>query len=241
MKFLNRILLFHLFMTISNFSYSQNWKLIGGFNLSNLYNKEICDSEEEMTKVNSGIHFGLQIESKVSKNICLVSGLIFSSKGHRYFYDGTTFPTFQSEDPNIFFIPNGIPLPVSQRSKLNLYYLDVPINLKSSIRIKKIKVNFQFGPYLGIGLYGNHKSAVTILSVGSFIEEEKIWTNNENQSEIKRIDFGLNLGSGAELGSFELMFDYDVGLNNIVKNMTQEKFYNRVFRISVFYTFRKKE
>ena len=82
------------------------------------------------------------------------------------------------------------------------------------------------GTYFGYGLSAKVKSGND--------EEEIEFGSTDNQ--IKRIDAGLNFGTGVEFESIQLGINYELGLVNL-ENVEEATLNNRVFTISVAYLF----
>jgi|GEM_PF-207328 len=143
-----------------------------------------------------GLHFGITTEFPISDKISLEPALLFSTKGC------------------ISLIAN----------KVNLYYLELPINTVYKIDFEQICLLFYAGPYVGYALSGNKLKIVTFA---------------EMNSTIKPIDFGINLGAGVGISSFIFNIQYGLGLANLTPNTTNfaSTLKNRVIGLSVGYKF----
>lgn len=80
--------------------------------------------------------------------------------------------------------------------KLNPYYIEIPIHGGYRYSINDdFSIFGEFGPYLAVGVAGKRNG-------------QKIF----DQPGVKRFDFGVGLGIGAEYKKFQLRIGYDFGL-----------------------------
>jgi hypothetical protein len=148
----------------------------------------------------AGFHIGASFEIPIFKIISIEPALLFSAKGCKI-----------------------------SDFKTNLYYLEVPINVKATFDVKVVKIYGALGPYIGIALFGNNK-----------VEDEKESIEWGSDGDFKRIDVGLTFGAGVEIGAIPIYFglSYSLGLSNISANSDGDaSVNNRVFGISVGYKF----
>ncbi|MDP3463019.1 MAG: porin family protein [Bacteroidales bacterium] len=116
----------------------------------------------------------------------------------------------------------------SYEGTLSLMYVEVPLNAKAYLEVGGIKLYGTAGPYLGFGVTGKFKSDDD--------DESVEWGSDEDESDFKRLDFGLNIGAGAQFGPIEAGLTYGLGLANISPSSGNGyKENNRVFGISVAY------
>lgn len=112
----------------------------------------------------------------------------------------------------------------------NLMYIDVPLTAKATIETGNVKLYGIFGPYVGIGLSGHiyHNEQGTKI----------IWGSDNEIGVLKRSDFGLIIGGGVEINSFQIGLNYELGLKNISSFTDYNtKVYNRVLGMSFGYKF----
>lgn len=113
----------------------------------------------------------------------------------------------------------------SDNTLTNLYYLDIPFNVKMYSSVGKTSLYFEIGPYLGIGLSGKlHDWQIRKISWGSTI----------NNDDYKRFDSGISMGVGLKIKPILIGLSYDLGLANIYPT-GDIILHNRVF--SVFMEF----
>lgn len=221
MKNLSALLIAMSMITLSTKSFSQRMTVKGGLNMSTVgYN--YFDEGEESLKMNPGINLGVTVEFKIAKPLAIETGLIFSTKGFKMVQDysdmGETY---------------------KMTGKFNLYYIDVPLNLKGSFNIGKVKVYGTAGPYLGVGLLGSSKYEETY---NGETDSEKDIFDFEDLG-IKRLDYGLNAGLGFEIKAMQIGVNYGYGLQNLIEgeNSNSEfKLTNKVLSFTVGYKFGKK-
>lgn len=106
----------------------------------------------------------------------------------------------------------------------NVMYVEVPLNAKAYFDIGEVKLFALAGPYIGIGVTGTSK-------VGD--ESEDIEWGTE-VDEANRIDYGLNIGAGVQIGAIEAGIGYGLGLGNM-SNADDHSYKHRVLGISVAY------
>ncbi len=112
---------------------------------------------------------------------------------------------------------------------LNLYYLEVPLLGKATYDLGDVMLYGQLGPYVGFGLAGKFKSDD---------EEEDIDWGSDDDDDLKRLDFGLNIGAGVQVSNITIGASYGLGLMNISPHDEGGfKTNNRVIGVSVGYKF----
>lgn len=113
--------------------------------------------------------------------------------------------------------------------KINVVCLDIPILFKGYFELNdNILIYNTFGPYLGLGLFGED-------SIG-----DVSW-GNDHDNNFERLDFGLSLGAGVDFNGTQVGVAYDFSLLN---NNTDQGWYiyrYRVVRLSLSYKLRRKE
>ena len=112
--------------------------------------------------------------------------------------------------------------------KVPISYFEVPMNLVYKHDLGGTKLFVLGGAYIGYGLSAKVKSGDD--------EEEIEFGSNDDQ--LKRIDAGLNFGTGIEFQKIQLGINYELGIIDL-ENLEEATLKNRVFSISVAYLFRK--
>lgn len=218
MKNILKIFIILLISTITLQANAQTLGIKAGFNLANM--KETVDATTFSidTKMKAGFHVGLMYDIPIKTYLSFEPALLFTTKGLKI-------------KENIL----GVVLDAS----LNLYYIDIPLNLKGNFNIgEETNVYVAFGPYLGFGLSGKSKVYASYLGQSESSEENVIWGNDPNNDYLKRFDFGLTFGAGIEFKKYMFGISYDLGLTNISAYQEDDtSLKNRVLKFSLGYRF----
>jgi len=131
----------------------------------------------------------------------------------------------------------------NRRKNTRLYYLEIPVDFLYKTQTKAGTLFFGGGPYAAYGIAGKYSLSGIIFDSAIDGSNRVVFGNDEN-SDYKRTDYGLNLRAVIRLLhgiGFELNYEY--GLKNIaapgVYNDVNIKTRNRVFGIAVSYLFKK--
>lgn len=131
----------------------------------------------------------------------------------------------------------------NRRKNTRLYYLEVPVVLLYKLPTKAGTIFLGGGPYAAYGVAGTYTLSGIIYDSPIDGTNKVSFGNNEN-SDYKRTDYGLNLRAEIRLLhgiGFELNYEY--GLRNIatpgVYDDANIKTRNKVFGIAVSYLFKK--
>ncbi|NVO11688.1 MAG: PorT family protein [Bacteroidales bacterium] len=108
--------------------------------------------------------------------------------------------------------------------KYRYNYIDIPASIVYKFELDNINFNFEFGPYLSTGINGKYIQGgkTSKIHFGSAA------------NQVKRFDFGLNLGYCLEFEKITLRLNYMVGFINFANNGV-ESLKNRAFTFSVGY------
>ncbi|OFX88681.1 MAG: hypothetical protein A2W99_04225 [Bacteroidetes bacterium GWF2_33_16] len=219
MKKITKILILIVFVAFATESFAQKFGLKAGLNFANMLNKNdyITASDEYESK--TGFQVGPIVEFRLTNLLSLETGVLFSTKG------------FKTEDSGKLYGVNWETL-----SSYNLNYLDIPVYLRVGYNIGSVRVFGNIGPYIGIALSGKEKIERTV-DVATEIDEYKIQIGSEKgEDNIKRTDFGLNIGISAALKEYEIGLNYGLGLANLSPSTDNgTEFKNRVFSITFAY------
>lgn len=115
---------------------------------------------------------------------------------------------------------------IKDLSKINFLYAEIPLNLKAYFDVTGIKIYGLLGPYLGIGLTGKTKFDPDLNLNDLDIE----W--GDDLGEFKRLDYGVNIGAGIDLGKIQIGAQYGLGLADISSDIKHS-----VIAINVGYKF----
>lgn len=93
----------------------------------------------------------------------------------------------------------------------NFWYFDIPVLLNLKIPIKKSGLFIEMGPYAGIGLSGNYKSYENANEPFN----EKVKFKWGEDGDVKRMEYGIMGGAGAEINRFKFGLSYTYSMRNI--------------------------
>lgn len=126
-----------------------------------------------------------------------------------------------------------------------LSFFELPINIKSSFKIKNVHIFFTTGPYFAYGINGNIDFKCTSTESGIIIYSEKYkvnWALGEI-ADYKRLDYGLSFGLGIEKRPIEFSISINRGIRKIHQSFWIESYtkdYILTYNGSVVYFFGKK-
>ncbi|MFV0331567.1 MAG: porin family protein [Dysgonomonas sp.] len=141
----------------------------------------------EDSKLKVGFNVGVTADYALTPDFYLLTGLEFTTKGSKV-----------DDNTNL---------------KLNLSYLQLPIHAGYKITVSNdTRILFHAGPYLAYAVDGKWKvkEGGSEVSVGAFSDDAEA-----GGIKMKRFDFGLGFGVGAEFGKINAGVNCDFGLVNI--------------------------
>ncbi len=195
MKHLGKFIIVIVLLAFVSNSYGQF--LVGakvGMNISNMVNKDDDDTWSDDWDSKIGFHVGPAFEIGIANFFSIESGLILSTRGFK-----------QSEESG----------GEEWSLKLNLLYLDIPINTKFSFDVGSAKIFATVGPYFGVGLSGKVKEEYSYGGETEKDEWDIEWGSDEEEDDLKRLDIGLTAGAGVQINIIRIYFHYDLGLANL--------------------------
>ena len=196
----------------------QTFGVKGGFNLSNMMNKDNDFKYSEEYKAKPGFNVGVTLDMPITDPIVFQTGIILDTKGYKRNYT----------DNNIKYEIN-----------LSPYYIDIPLHIKYTLELNNIKPYLSAGPYLGVGVSGKVTQKTIIAGISSTDSEAINWGNDDN-ANLKQFDGGIDFGAGLEFGNIYVGAEYSLGLANIcVQPDNGQKINNRLLSISIGYRFVK--
>lgn len=213
MKSLLNLSFVAILITIALDSSGQTFCIKGGLNLSDTH--FIIDDGFDEPKMNPGFHLGPVMELDLNNDFSIETGFLITTKGFK----------INSS------LPDETGVEETYKVNTNLYYIDVPFNIKAKLRLNGFEIYGSAGPYMGIGIKGKGK-----LELGD--EKETSTIKFGPDENVKRLEFGLNFGGGLEFSHFLFGLNYGLGLTN-TSQQEGVKAKNRVLSISVGYKFGK--
>ena len=198
---------------------AQKLGIKAGLNFSNMLEKDNAETYSEDYKSRTGIHLGAVAEIPVTEMFSFEPGLLLSAKGYKVKESGT-------EDGETYDISQ----------KVNTLYLDVPLSLKANFTLGKIKAYGLMGPYFGLGLSGKFTDEYTYDGETEKVEFDINWGSDSEKDDLKRLDFGWNVGAGVTFNSLQAGLAYGIGLANLAPGSEGSyRVKNRVFSLTVGY------
>ena len=200
---------------------AQTFGLKAGFNLATMHEMDLQYTYSNNYSFNPGFHAGFTLDLPFSEVFSFQPELLFST-------GGTKYEVSQS----------GTDL----SGKANLYYIEVPLNLKLGIKLDrrgKNKLFFTGGPYFAYGITGKVEAIITTSGQSESASEDVKWGDDATEDNFKPFDYGMDIGAGFEFGALSLGASYDFGFANISANQENGLLaQNRVLKISVGYLFK---
>jgi hypothetical protein len=186
-----------------------------GLNVTNVNSK--FDGEKIDTDPLVGFHLGAVAEFSFSEKVSILPSLTFSQFGAK--------------------LSQEIPLLGKVESTIRINYLMLGLPVGYKLDLDKVKIHLAAGPYASFGLSGKFK-----LKIDSETEEEDIKFGNNDDSDLRRGDFGLLLSPGIEFpvgnGALLINLNYGLGLANTEpKGDSDNSSKNTMFGLSVSYLF----
>jgi len=214
MKKIKTLLITVLISSIVSVSYAQTFGVSGGLNFSKMSIKDNFGTAD--SKMIVGYHLGVSTEFPFDKKFSFETGLFLSTKGTKRTEISPLGHEYDTE------------------YKANLTYLDIPLNAKVRIDLKTLKLYGVFGPYLSVGLNGKSYEDGDGTNIN--------WGTDSDNDNLKRLDYGLNIGAGVEVNTIKIGLTYGLGLANI-SSYTDDgtKVSNQVLSISIGYMFGEKK
>ncbi|WP_423130276.1 porin family protein [Gaoshiqia sp. Z1-71] len=178
-------------------------------------------------------NFGLKFGANLSNADFKAEGMTFSPDDRFGIHFGVVseFPLNEALfiSPGLVFSQKGYKIEFEgEKYQDRLNYLDVPVNFLYKVDLTGPKLVLHAGPNFGFGLSGKSEE--------NGVEEDIEFGGGAD--ELKRIDFGLNFGVGAEIMPVQLTLNYTLGLNDIsnIDGMTVK---NKLLSLSLVYLFGK--
>ena len=198
----------------------------GGMNLSSMVSMDPDGKTDDDLTSRVGFQIGGGIDYALNDNMGIELSALYAQRG-------TTF--------NVSSADAALGIQTNLTSKINLNYIDIPLNFRFSTEVGPGKLNILVGPKFGIGLSGNWKGDIKSTFMGqtnSSTLNEKMTFGSHDTCEFKTLDIGIGFGLGYEIEKFHFQATYTYGLTNHVNNpVKSEKVSQNMIAISVGYRF----
>ena len=109
----------------------------------------------------------------------------------------------------------------------NLYYIDIPVNLKAYFLTlgSDLRLFAQAGPYVGFGLFGKHKTYTEVSGAATATSIDINW-GDDGGSQLKRLDYGVDFGLGLEYDKLSVGVIWWQGLANVISVAANDSKYS---------------
>lgn len=187
-----------------------------GVNFQNINGKE-ADGSSTDYKLKTGFNIGVNAEVPIAPDFYVQPGLLFTTKGAKVKVTG------------------------ADDAKVNLSYLEIPINLLYKPEIGGGKLLLGVGPYFAFGVGGKLKQGSNDETIK--FKNEVTVSEASSAPYFKRFDAGGNLLFGYEMSSkLSFQLNAQLGMVKINPKITgvssdKTKYHNTGFGISVGYRF----
>jgi hypothetical protein len=183
---------------------------IGGNLSSAIVKNDDPDPNLPTPSSNLGPAVGLSYTHTLSDQVSISSGVNFSVKG----FNVLSSATILNED---VFIDG----------RLNLHYIEIPTLFIYKIELHKMSLVLLGGPYVAFGAGGQGTTTIKFRTRTVNETRDVPWGNEDG--DLKRVDFGGQIGIGAQFYKLRISCIYGLGLPNVFANRAE----NQVFRNSV--------
>ena len=144
--------------------------------------------------IRSGFQAGMFADCPVNTTISIQPGARFTLQGFTEKYK------------------RGAPTGPEAIRRFSLYYLQVPVYVQYRLNVAEdTHVLFQAGPYGAVGLFGRQSYHTGGKTPTGFGDKNKKIVFDEDFDH--RFDYGIGAGVGIEYVRFQLMVNYDFGIN----------------------------
>lgn len=196
-----KIVLLGFLLILSVNAHAQDKPLIIGLKVG--INLSSISGDISHTKTRFGYNVGVTLDYGFTEDWYLLTGLEYTTKG-------VNFKNIAGIKPSI-----------------SAAYIQLPIHAGYKLNVSpSSKIGFHAGPYLACGTNGKKKlDGPTVEGVDKKGREQSTFEDDI----LKRFDFGLGLGVGAEFGKINVGIGYDFGLINVAKN-DENDYYDVIYR-----------
>lgn len=211
---MRQFIIIGLLLAFSISSFSQKFGFRIGANFTNMVVKDNDDTYSDKYKTALGGHLGFVSEIPVKDFLAIQTGFTIAQKGYKIREDNLEWNTY-------------------------LFYVDIPVNVLFKLDLKSVKIFAGAGPNIGIGAYGLQNWEITN-ALGTVTDDNEIKWGSGDESDLKRLDLGLNLTAGIEYGAMQFGVCYTPALSNIApKTDNGYSVKNKLFSVSMAFLFGK--
>jgi len=219
MKTIKKITLAITFIVFTTSLFAQKYSVKAGLNMADMDISDNTGTLDQFNKMKKGVHIGFFYEKSSNGLFTIETGLMFDQKGLKKIKETGT---------------------VTQTDILNLYSLNLPVNLKIGFDLSdEMRLFGKLGGYGGLNISGKIQSEILNSGiVQSDISNDLNIGNDVANDDIKPIDFGAQIGLGLQYKSFLFEIMYDKGLANLAVNQVLDDVRtNKNLKFSIGYQF----
>jgi len=172
----------------------------------------------EHTDGKIGIVFGVNYNIPIAEQFSIQPALNFVQKGYKY----------KETDVNYVY-----------SDEIRINYLELPVNVLFRPRMQNTQFFIGAGPSFAFALSGKEKENDN----GTIDEFDLSFGSNEDNDDMKAVDFGMNFLTGIELtNGMSFSINYNLGLTNLVPGSDLDgSIKNNYFGFKIGYTFHEKK
>ncbi len=125
--------------------------------------------------------------------------------------------------------------------KTTRWYLEFPVLMRREFRINEVNLYSELGPYVGVGVGRTIDNPYKYYYKGEFEREGNLdYEWGKEDYDLKRLDFGYNVGFGLRIGKLEFGINYEHGLIDF-ENASWLESKNRAIIFNCAYTLFSKQ
>jgi hypothetical protein len=180
-----------------------------GLNLNDLVLLDGEGKTVEIYKTGIGIQLGGGVDFEINDQMGVEVGLGYSQRGASV--DNTI------ETPGLTATTTG---------SMTLHYIDLPVSFRYSSNMGSGRLNFGFGPKIGLGLSGTEKYTTKVTSMGVTQEstaEESVSFGDGKTSSFKTIDLSIGTSVSFEISNIHFGVQYYYGMTNHLGEPTDKE------------------
>jgi len=219
-----------VFLTTGSAFGQFNIGVSAGRNYTNVFVKNVHNvfgwEEYEVTNPihKKGFHIGVVGEYGIDNNFAVQSGIIFAMQGYKAAQKDIVVGDIKGHEVEI---------------KVNINYLQIPVNAQYKMSLGRGALLFQTGPYFGFALGG--KMTSQLIGNGVPVSEKKKTdlSFGGKKEQLSPFDFGIGFGIEIPLDGIQFGLRYQLGIANLY-NVEDVKMKNRGFEIKLAYYFSRK-
>lgn len=201
---------------------AQDFYLLGGINISKLGQAKYAGIQSTSREVRPGFHVGGAVDIPIKGKFSFMPNLLFCLKRE---YVESSIYYYPAEG----FYDSGYML---WKSAINIFYLDVPLNLKYKFSLGNVDLHALAGPFINVRLFDRTKLELDT-NIPGFTPGETLKENFSN-----RIDYGINVGIGVDFKVVSTQLTYDHGFYRTMKYegfISDNPVRNSVLKLTVGY------